>query len=35
MFITSAQVDALYHAIDCYITELCGIPKEFIPHVSL
>ena len=33
MFITSAQVDALYHAIDCYITELCSIPKELIPHV--
>jgi hypothetical protein len=33
MFITSAQVDALYHAIDYYITELCGIPKDFIPHV--
>lgn len=33
MFITSAQADALYHAIDCYITELCRIPKELIPHV--
>jgi hypothetical protein len=33
MFITSTQVDALYHAIDSCITELCRIPKEFIPHV--
>jgi hypothetical protein len=33
MFITSAQVDALYHAIDSYITGLCGIPQELVPQV--
>lgn len=33
IFITSAQVDALYHAIDNYIAELCGIPQELIPQV--
>jgi hypothetical protein len=33
MFITSAQVDALYHSIDSYVTELCGIPQELIPQV--
>jgi len=33
MFITSAQVDALYNSIDSYITELCGIPQELIPQV--
>jgi hypothetical protein len=29
MFSTTIHVDNLYHDIDCYITELCSIPKEF------
>ena len=30
IFITSAQVNSLYHQIDAYITVLCGIPEDAI-----
>ena len=32
IFITSAQVDTLYHQIDCYVTRLCGIPDHLVPQ---
>ena len=31
IFLTSSHVDNLYHDIDSYITELCGIPKDYVP----
>jgi len=33
IFITSAQVNWLYHQIDCYITALCGIPEDAVLKV--
>jgi len=33
IFITSAQVDWLYHQIDAYITVLCGIPEDAVLKV--
>lgn len=30
IFITSAQVNSLYHQIDAYITVLCGIPEDAV-----